>query len=219
MIDATSYSLLALSFVVVGVRFYVRTFMGDTGSLGTDDWIILATFILGIPSTLLATLGAGGYGLGRDIWTLSFDDITLFAKYFYVLQILYVIGLPMVKLSLLFFYLRVFPARPVRRVLWGTIVLILLYTVTFLFISIFECTPVSFFWESWDGEHKGKCLNLHAISWTQYVFQLFRDVDRPKSASYLNSSAIFTNSILIGPQSVSPLMSGCWRFHFPSCRD
>lgn len=193
--------------------------MGDTGSLGTDDWIILATFILGIPSTLLATLGAGGYGLGRDIWTLSFDDITLFAKYFYVLQILYVIGLPMVKLSLLFFYLRVFPARPVRRVLWGTIVLILLYTVTFLFISIFECTPVSFFWESWDGEHKGKCLNLHAISWTQYVFQLFRDVDRPKGASYLDSSAIFTNSILIGPQSVSPSMFGCWQFHFPSCQD
>lgn len=219
VIDATSYSLLALSFVVVGVRFYVRTFMGDTGSLGTDDWIILATFILGIPSTLLATLGAGGYGLGRDIWTLSFDDITLFAKYFYVLQILYVIGLPMVKLSLLFFYLRVFPARPVRRVLWGTIVLILLYTVTFLFISIFECTPVSFFWESWDGEHKGKCLNLHAISWTQYVFQLLRGVDRPESASYLNTSATFTNSILIGPQSVSPSMFGCWRFHFPSCRD
>ncbi|KAK7728675.1 hypothetical protein SLS63_006536 [Diaporthe eres] len=151
VIDAISYALLALSFVVIAVRFYVRTFLGDTGSVGTDDWIILATFILGIPSTLLATLGAGGYGLGRDIWTLSFDDITLFAKYFYVLQILYVIGLPMVKLSLLFFYLRVFPARPVRRVLWGTIVLILMYTVTFLFISIFECTPISFFWESWDG--------------------------------------------------------------------
>ncbi|KAK7697424.1 hypothetical protein SLS64_013562 [Diaporthe eres] len=167
VIDAISYALLALSFVVIAVRFYVRTFLGDTGSVGTDDWIILATFILGIPSTLLATLGAGGYGLGRDIWTLSFDDITLFAKYFYVLQILYVIGLPMVKLSLLFFYLRVFPARPVRRVLWGTIVLILMYTVTFLFISIFECTPISFFWESWDGEHKGKCLNLHAISWIQ----------------------------------------------------
>lgn len=169
VIDAISYALLALSFVVIAVRFYVRAFMGDTGSIGTDDWIILATFILGIPSTLLATLGAGGYGLGRDIWTLSFDDITLFAKYFYVLQILYVIGLPMVKLSLLFFYLRVFPARPVRRVLWGTIVLILLYMVTFLFISIFECTPIPFFWESWDGEHEGKCLNLHAISWTQYV--------------------------------------------------
>ncbi|KAG6354991.1 hypothetical protein INS49_004072 [Diaporthe citri] len=176
VIDVVSYVLLALSFVVIAIRFYVRTFMGDTGSVGPDDWIILATFILGIPSTLIATLGAGGHGLGRDIWTLSFNDITLFAKYFYVLQILYVVGLPMVKLSLLFFYLRVFPARPVRRVLWGTIVLILLYTVTFLFISIFECTPISFFWESWDGEHKGKCLSLHAISWIQAAVSVALDV-------------------------------------------
>ncbi|KAG8162205.1 hypothetical protein KVR01_007970 [Diaporthe batatas] len=176
MLDGISYALLALSCVVVGIRFYVRTFMGETGSIGTDDWIILATLILGIPSTLLATLGAGGYGLGRDIWTLSFDDITSFARCFYVLQVLYVIGLPMVKLSLLFFYLRVFPARPIRRVLWGTIVLILLYSVTFLFISIFECTPISFFWESWDGEHEGKCLDLHGISWTQAAVSIGLDL-------------------------------------------
>ncbi|KAL1857632.1 hypothetical protein Daus18300_010272 [Diaporthe australafricana] len=162
-----SYALLAFSCIVVSIRLYVRIFLGDTGSVGTDDWIILATLVLGIPSTLLATLGAGGHGLGRDIWTLSFNDITLFAKYFYVLQILYVIGIPMVKLSLLFFYLRVFPARPVRRVLWGTIVLILIYCLTFLFVTILECTPISYFWESWDGEHQGKCINLHAISWIQ----------------------------------------------------
>ena len=85
VIDVILYVLLAVLFVVIGVRFYVRTFMGDIGSIGIDDWIILATFILGILSMLLATLGAGGYGLGRDIWTLLFDDITLFAKYFYVL--------------------------------------------------------------------------------------------------------------------------------------
>lgn len=173
-LEVISYALLALSATVVGIRLYVRIFLGDTGSVGTDDWIILATLILGIPSTLLATLGAGGYGLGRDIWTLSFDDITMFAKCFYILQILYVIGIPMVKLSLLFFYLRVFPARPVRRVLWGTVVLIAIFCVTFLFVTIFECSPISFFWESWDGEHKGKCINLHAIVWIQYVpSQLF----------------------------------------------
>lgn len=203
VINAISYAFFALSFLVIAVRFYVRTFMGDTGSIGTDDWIILATFILGIPSTLLATLGAGGYGLGRDIWTLSFDEITLFARCFYVLQILYVIGLPMVKLSLLFFYLRVFPARPIRRVLWGSIVLILLYTVTFLFISIFECTPISFFWESWDGEHKGKCLNLHAISWTQYVSSItLNQWSSPWTIppKYLVSGVTSANSVLLGPQ-------------------
>ncbi|KAK2608306.1 hypothetical protein N8I77_006924 [Diaporthe amygdali] len=175
-LEVISYALLALSAIVVGIRLYVRIFLGDTGSVGTDDWIILATLILGIPSTLLATLGAGGYGLGRDIWTLSFDDITMFAKCFYILQILYVIGIPMVKLSLLFFYLRVFPARPVRRVLWGTVVLIVIFCVTFLFVTIFECSPISFFWESWDGEHKGKCINLHAIVWIQAAVSVALDV-------------------------------------------
>ncbi|POS73545.1 CFEM domain-containing protein [Diaporthe helianthi] len=176
VLDSISYAMLALSSVVVGIRFYVRSFMGDAGSIGTDDWIILATLVLGIPSTLLATLGAGGHGLGRDIWTLSFDEITMFAKYFYVLQTLYVVGLPMVKVSLLFFYLRVFPARPIRRVLWGTIVLISMYSFAFMFVSIFECAPISYFWESWDGEHKGKCLDLQAISWAQAAVSIVLDL-------------------------------------------
>lgn len=175
--------------------------MGDTGRIGWDDWIILATFILGVPSTLLATLGAGGHGLGRDIWTLSFDDITLFAKYFYVLQVLYVIGLPMVKLSLLAFYLRVFPARPVRRVTWAAIVLILLYTVTFLFICIFACTPISYFWESWDGEHEGKCLDLNAISWIQYVSSsTWMRWSFQQPSSLVGGAKMLTLYYLVGPQ-------------------
>lgn len=121
---------------------------------GWDDFFIAAVFVCGLPSTAMNVVGTGGHGEGKDIWTLSFDSITLFGYFFYVLEIMYFAQVSLLKMSLLFFYLKIFPGRA-RTLLWGTVIFNGLYGVTFMFLAAFQCSPVSYFWLGWDGEHQG----------------------------------------------------------------
>ena len=46
-------------------------------------------------------------GLGKDIWTVPFDNITNILRVYYFDEDLYLTALPMVKISILLFYLRI----------------------------------------------------------------------------------------------------------------
>lgn len=133
---------------------------------GLDDWFALATIISGAPSTIINTYGVGANGIGRDGWTLSFDQLYNFGMYFYIEEVLYFFQIAMVKLALLFFFLRIFPAPIVRRLLWTTVGFVILYGIVFVFIGIFTCSPISYFWTKWDREHTGKCLDINVIAWS-----------------------------------------------------
>lgn len=174
-LSVMAYILLSLALVALLTRLYVRLFIHEGGSIGMDDWSILVAAIMGIPATLILTLGVVKSGLGRDIWTLTPTQITSFARWFYILQIGYNLGVPLLKQSLLFFYLRVFPHRPVRRILWGTIIFNIAYALVYSLTAAFGCTPVSYFWTSWDGQHKGTCIDLNAIAWSGSSISIFVD--------------------------------------------
>ncbi|KAL6408605.1 integral membrane protein PTH11 [Ilyonectria robusta] len=78
-------------------------------------------------------------------------------------------------MAFLFFYLRIFSERA-GKVLWSTIIFNTLYGILFTFLAIFQCTPVSFFWNRWDGEHSGKCLNINAIAWANASVSIALDL-------------------------------------------
>lgn len=142
-----------------------------------DDYLIVATLIFGIPSTIVQDLGTISHGLGEDIWTLGFDTITLFAKWFYIMEVLYFFNVAMLKLSLLFFFQRIFPAKPVQKILWGTIVFNAMTGIAFVITAIFQCTPISHYWEKWDGEHtNGTCINVNALGWANAIISILMDV-------------------------------------------
>jgi hypothetical protein len=163
------YIIISDVFGVISALFIIQRFafkLWAKQDFGLDDWAILATIFSGIPSTIINTYGVGANGIGRDAWTLSFDQLYNFGKFFYVEEFLYFLQIAMVKLSLLFFFLRIFPARSVRRVIWGTIGFTVVYALVFVFIGIFTCAPISYFWTRWDMEHSGKCLNINIIAWS-----------------------------------------------------
>ncbi|KAL9470941.1 hypothetical protein ACSS6W_008882 [Trichoderma asperelloides] len=143
--------------------------------LASDDYAILVTLACGIPSSVMNVRGTGGNGEGKDIWTLPFDMITRFGVYFYTLEILYFAQVMLLKMTLLFFYLQIFPG-PARKLLWGTVVVNGIFGVSFMLLATFQCTPISFFWDGWDGEHKGKCLNSNAIGWANAAISIALDL-------------------------------------------
>jgi hypothetical protein len=59
------------------------------GELGYDDYSVFAALVAGVPSIILIDRGIVPNGLGRDVWTVSFDNVTNFVKYLYALEVLY----------------------------------------------------------------------------------------------------------------------------------
>ncbi|EEU37813.1 uncharacterized protein NECHADRAFT_88258 [Fusarium vanettenii 77-13-4] len=163
------YIILSNTFAVITGLFILQRFVSKIYwklPLGLDDWFILITFLSGVPSSVITVHGTAANGLGRDIWTLTPTEITNFGYFFHVMAILYFAQVTLLKLSLLFFYLRIFPTVGVRRTLWATVIFNSLFGLAFVFTAVFQCKPISYFWEKWDGEHQGHCADLNAITWS-----------------------------------------------------
>lgn len=155
--------MVCVAAAFVGIRFAFKATVSRL-EIGYDDWCVLATLIAAIPSAIITVYGTVKNGLGRDIWTLTPREITEMLKYFYVMASLYFTQLTLLKLSLLFFYIRVFPSKGVQRLLWGTVLFTTLWGVAFIVVAIFQCRPIHYFWTKWDGLHKGSCLKINAIT-------------------------------------------------------
>ena len=85
---------------------------------------------------------------------------------FWVSEIAYFSTLGFIKLSFLLFYLQIFPEKRFRQSVWALINCQIASMVAFGFAATFVCTPVSFAWKQWDGEHTGTCINNNALAFT-----------------------------------------------------
>jgi len=172
VIVAAAFSSLSAFFVIQ--RFAVKIFSPDL-LLGLDDWMVLLAALIQAPCAAIASVAGSKYGLGKDIWTLTPHQITQFGHYLYVYATIYMVNIPVCKLAFLLFYLRVFPAPRVRRILWATVGFVCVYALAFLFLHAFQCTPVSHYWHRWDGVHEGTCLNASHIVWAHAVISISLD--------------------------------------------
>jgi hypothetical protein len=172
---ATNITLGVISALCVLLRILYKAKF-SVAELGWDDYSILATLIIGVPQTIITDKGTIAHGLGRDIWTIPFNNVIIFIRWFYVMEVLYFLILATLKLSLLFFFLRIFPARNIRRMLWGTIAINIAFGIAFVFAAIFQCNPVSYYWTRLDDEQSGKCININGLGWANAAISIALDV-------------------------------------------
>ena len=116
------------------------------------------------------------FGLGKDIWTVPFDKITAILKIYYFDEDLYLTALPLVKISILLFYLRIFPQTWFRYACFATMAACVGYGIAFLLVSVFQCQPIDLAWNHWDGEHPGKCNDINAQGWTSAALNVVLDI-------------------------------------------
>ncbi|KAK2017581.1 CFEM domain-containing protein [Colletotrichum eremochloae] len=142
---------------------------------GPDDTLATVAFFM-----IITLYGSSFYfisiGLGKEVWTLHDHEITTFFKLFLFLEWMYLGGLAVIKASILFFYLKIFPDRRFRRVLWTVQIINLLVCLTFIIVCLAQCRPFSYFWTSWDGEHEGTCLDLTWIGLTHVGMNIALDI-------------------------------------------
>lgn len=171
----TTCSMVSLAAAFVATRFWFKIFIGKM-ALGGDDWFSLAAVVAIIPSAFLLVYGLAANGIGRDIWTLEPQQITNALMYFHISACLYFVDTALVKLSMICFYLRIFPARTTRWWLLGTVMSTTIWTTIFVLVTIFQCRPVSYFWTQWNGMQSGSCLDANAIAWSHASINIALDV-------------------------------------------
>lgn len=164
--------------IIAGVTVIFRLAFKQWARLGwsLDDWFILATGLTKASTTAISIYGTIPNGLGRDAWTLSFDAIMKFGYYFFIMVVIYFVEVALLKTSILFFYLRIFPGLLTRRVLCATLVLNGMFGVAFFVAVLFQCSPISYNWTKWDGDHTGSCLNITAIAWSNAIVSIVFDI-------------------------------------------
>lgn len=107
---------------------------------------------------------------------MPFDNITAILKVYYFDEDLYLTALPLVKISMLLFYLRIFPQKWFRLSCFAAMACCAAYAIAFLLVSVFQCTPIHYAWNDWDGEHSGHCTDINAQGWSSAALNVILDI-------------------------------------------
>jgi hypothetical protein len=95
---------------------------------------------------------------------------------FYYTELFYLASIALTKIAVLLFYLRIFPDQNLRRLIYITIVVCIMYIIAFVTATALQCIPIRNAWEHWDGEHHGKCINLNADAWASAAVNIILDL-------------------------------------------
>lgn len=96
-------------------------------------------------------------------------------------MILYSFARGLIRTSIIFFYLRIFPDSSnitmYRLVVWSGMIN-LMHIGAFTIGIVLQCQPVYYFWYQWDKESpvEGHCLNLTSIFWASSVVGIVFDL-------------------------------------------
>ncbi|EUC37406.1 hypothetical protein COCCADRAFT_33322 [Bipolaris zeicola 26-R-13] len=117
---------------------------------GIDDW--LAAALVPIAAAYLAViLLALDSGLGQDTWILKPHKVTDVVKYYTFQELGYVTLTFMTKITVLAFYLRVFPIGRVHQLSYLFIGICTCLLISIFLAHLLQCLPISFVWQQWQG--------------------------------------------------------------------
>ncbi|KAI8933113.1 hypothetical protein NX059_009756 [Plenodomus lindquistii] len=144
-------------------------------NIALDDIFAIAALVSALPMGILQFFMAAD-GFGKDVWTIPPKKMYRISKFTWLAEVFYFISMAFAKISFLVFLLRIFPRQELRRTVHALIWISAAYGVAFTVTCLFNCTPVSYIWERWDGEHKGKCINFHVFGWVSAVVNIVLDI-------------------------------------------
>lgn len=140
-----------------------------------DDYCAIAAYISALPMGILEFFMSDD-GFGKDIWNIPHEKIYRIIQFTWLTEIFYFIAVALTKISFLYFCLRIFPRQQMRRAILILIGIVAAQGIAFTLTCIFNCLPVSFIWENWDGQHTGKCINFHVFAWAHAGINIVLDV-------------------------------------------
>jgi len=171
MVYGVCIFFIILPLVIVPLRFYARSIAG--AGIWWDDWFALAGVPFALASPIVDIIMTARRTYGWHMAQISPANLEFYNLNIYVVLLFYNPGLAFFKLSLLAFYVRVFPViRWLRISCYALGSLIIAWVVATQFAFIFRCTPVAAAWVA----EAGKCINPTSIFIAQSIPTLVFDI-------------------------------------------
>ncbi|PYI15296.1 integral membrane protein [Aspergillus japonicus CBS 114.51] len=173
-----SVVLLSVAFVVTCLRLYTR--LRITCTFGFDDILIIWALAFAIGMCAVTSIATENYGWTRHIWDIPPSWLPAVNKLNLAFQMLFSLSSSITKLSLLWFCKRLLGAgskglySSYNIVLIIGMVIVLICCLLFLFISIFQCSPIRAYWEV-APTYSFHCLNDGAAVFSASVVNIFTD--------------------------------------------
>ncbi|OJJ42456.1 hypothetical protein ASPZODRAFT_76724 [Penicilliopsis zonata CBS 506.65] len=168
---AVNGAFLFLSVLMVSMRTWTRLFI--VHSFGIDDYIMVIALILSAVLSAV-TLEMLKWGLGRHMWDVPFDWYTpTYLKLDVISATIYCAATGCVKVSVLLFYLRIFPSRKFHLAVWVIIFIATGYNVASVFVNLLGCHPVSAVWDL--SIRTATCINRSAFYFANAGLGIFTD--------------------------------------------
>ncbi|GJC83259.1 hypothetical protein ColLi_06097 [Colletotrichum liriopes] len=98
--------------------------------------------------------------------------MTLVTALYYAVQMLYIVVLILAKLSIVTLFGRLFPDRKFQLVNKLVIAFLIGHGLIFLFVIMFECTPIA---GIWDRTIERKCVNVNAVALASAILSIVED--------------------------------------------
>ncbi|KAH9214074.1 hypothetical protein DL95DRAFT_524185 [Leptodontidium sp. 2 PMI_412] len=106
----------------------------------------------------------------------SVDNLPLALGLYFWDEIIYVLILGLCKISIITFYLRIFPSQKFRITSYFILAWVILTTVLFMLLALLQCIPISLNYYGWETNGgREKCLNLNAESYASAAINITQD--------------------------------------------
>lgn len=142
---------------------------------GWDDAVVVLAWLCCLPLPVLASSLAAD-GIGRDVWYVDLTNLTRLFRNVYIASLFYNLASGFSKITILAFYLRIFPSRVFRRITWAMVILSAVWGILFTCLWAFQCRPISSFWNRFSGPVSGQCLRIDLLGMAQSILNITIEV-------------------------------------------
>ncbi|KAI7909553.1 hypothetical protein M0657_011795 [Pyricularia oryzae] len=163
--------------IFYGLRVWARLLISR---FMLDDYLAGGALILSIccSSLQLAAAFRGHLGAHQPLLldgTADMNDpgLSFFEDSKFAMNMLSILGLGLVKSSILVLYLHLFPNALFKRVVFGMLVYVIIWTVSFFFSHLFTCYPITTFIDFFEGKN---CVNQTAMFLTVLYTNVIADL-------------------------------------------
>ncbi|KXJ87860.1 hypothetical protein Micbo1qcDRAFT_123999, partial [Microdochium bolleyi] len=149
----------ATALLFIGLRVYTRLF--QVRSFGLDDALIVVSALCACGGGMVTYIIASFYGLGRHTDTVPKTEYAIYLKMTFIQAVVSTIGgLAFLKLSIGAALMRLSNQKWYRRIIWGFIAFVIMYSIISWVEWFLVCNPLPGFW---DKSIKAECIpqNIH----------------------------------------------------------
>ncbi|KAL4921364.1 hypothetical protein BDW62DRAFT_197942 [Aspergillus aurantiobrunneus] len=162
---------LFISFSSLAIRLWTRTFIAR--GYRWDDFLMIFSFCC---SCVLSgvTLDMLNWGLGIHMWDVPVTVLSPnFLKRNVISACIYCVGTGFLKVSVLLFYMRIFPSRNFHLAVWTLVFIAASYNIASVLANVLACNPVA---KSWNvAITGGYCMNRNAFYFANAGLGIFTD--------------------------------------------